>query len=71
MSSVGEKLLDEIERVAALRGRYELLRGHAYVDAERPIAAMTQAIAAAKRAVMGDDPIFAISCLKAMENIIE
>lgn len=70
--SVGEKLLSEIERVAAKRERW---RGYA---AELPpqsaigfgltIGVMTAEIEAAKRALISNDAVECIACLKSLEG---
>lgn len=70
MNSVGSELLNEIERIAAKRERW---RGYATAAGpeacfEPALTLMTMAIDNGKKAVMGDDPVFAIAALQALKD---
>jgi hypothetical protein len=71
MVTVAEKLLYEIERIAAKRERW---RGYAKMGPSGAIGfglaigVMTQEIEAAKRALMNNDALECIACLKSLEE---
>lgn len=71
MTSVGEKLLDEIERVSAKRERWKQYAkdaGFPNVSFAPGMALMDYAIKAGKEAVMSADPLSAIEALKLLEG---
>lgn len=65
--SIGIKLIDEIERVAALRAQYEAVRGMRGVNVEPAIFMMSQAIDRAKAAIADGDAVIALTALADLE----
>lgn len=70
MMTVGEKLLDEIERVSAKRERWRGYQADLGVDAGIGliIHIMTAEIDAAKAAIAADDAVACIAALQALEG---
>lgn len=68
MRTVGDELLNEIERVSALREHY---RGLPQDAGRFAIILMNQAIAEAKEQIKGDDPALAIRALKSLQEFTD
>jgi hypothetical protein len=72
MASVGTELINEIERVAGKRARYEQYANDLPADCRAgmalSIAVMTAALQEAKEALRGDDPVRAIRAMEALKD---
>jgi molybdopterin converting factor small subunit len=67
-ASVGHGLIEEIERVSALREQYKQFRGMRGVNVEPAICLMTAGIEEAKNAIADGDPVACIRCFNSLKE---